>query len=70
MTIRRGVLKAFDGTSYTASVQIVGSLSVWLTGVPVARNIASAELVVGRKVAVLLFDDSNPQDGVVAAVWT
>jgi len=38
--------------------------------VPVARNIASAELVVGRRCALLFFDDPNPQDAVVVAVYT
>ncbi|MEX1254047.1 MAG: hypothetical protein WEE64_06880 [Dehalococcoidia bacterium] len=70
MTVRRGIMKAFDGTSYTATVQVVGSLAVWLTGVAVARNIASAELVAGRRCAVLFFDDQNPQDAVVIAVYT
>jgi hypothetical protein len=51
-------------------VEVAGSIAVWLTGVPVARNIASAELVAGRNVALLLFDPSNPNDAVVTAVWT
>jgi len=70
MEIRRGVLKSFDGASYTAAVQVTGSLSIWLTGVPVARNIAAAEMVAGRNVGLLLFDASNPKDTVIAAVWS
>ncbi len=70
MTVRSGVLKSFNASTYTASVQLPGSLSVWLTGVPVARNIASAEMVSGRRVALVLFDDANPADAVVTAVWT
>ncbi len=69
MDMKRGVLRSFDAGTYTASVQLVGSLSAWLTGVPVARNIAAADLVAGRNVAVLLFDLGNPNDAVVAAVW-
>ena len=67
---RKWVVKTFDSTNYLASVQISGSLSVWLQGVPVARNIPSAEMVAGRKCAVIFFDASNPKDGVVIDVYT
>ena len=70
MTTRRGEVKGFDSGSYTATVQMQGSLSAWLSDVPVARNIPAAEMVVGRRCAVLLFDDPNPQDAVVIAVYT
>ncbi len=70
MNMRRGILHAFDSGTYTATVEIAGSIAVWLSGVPVARNIASTELTAGRYVAVLQFDSSNPNDAVVAAVWT
>lgn len=69
MEIRKGVIKGFDAGSYTATVQVAGSLSVWLDGVPVSRAIASGEVVEGRTCAVLFFDPSNPKDGVVLAVW-
>ena len=70
MDVRRGEVKSFDSGAYTATVQVAGSLSVWLSDVPVARNIASGEMVAGRSCAVLLFDDTNPQDAVVIAVYT
>ena len=70
MEIRRGTLRAFDSGTYKATVEVAGSISVWLTGVAVARNIAGAELVAGRKVSVVFFDPSNPDDAVVNAVWT
>jgi hypothetical protein len=67
---RKGTVKAFDSTPYTATVQIQGSVSIWLRDVPVARNIAAGEMVAGRKCAVLFFDEANPQDAVVVAVYT
>lgn len=70
MEIRRGILRAFDSGTYTASIEIVGSIAVWLTGVPVSRDIASGDLVTGRKVAVLFFEPSNQNDAVLCAVWT
>ncbi len=70
MDVRRGEVKSFNSGAYTATVQVAGSLSVWLSDVPVARNIASGEMVAGRNCAILLFDDANPQDAVVIAVYT
>lgn len=70
MTIRSGIVKAFDAGTYTATVQLTGSLAVWLSDLPVARNIPSAEMVAGRRCAIIFFDASNPRDAVVAAVFT
>jgi hypothetical protein len=67
---RHGILKAFNSGTYLATVQLTGSLSEWVRNVPVSRGLASAEMVTGRKVAVALFDPSNPADAVVVAVWT
>ena len=69
MEMKRAVLRHFDSGSYTATLQIAGSLTTYLSGIPVARNIAPAELVNGRKVAVYFFDLANPDDAVVLAVW-
>ena len=70
MQVRKGVIKGFDSESYKATVQVAGSLSVWLEGISVARNILSAEMVEGRNCALIFFDETNPQDAVVAAVYT
>ncbi len=70
MEIKAGVLKSFNATTYKATVQVRGSLAVWLEDVPVARNIPSAEMVVGRNCALLFFEEANPQDGVLIAVYT
>ena len=68
--IRKGVLKSFDSDTYIATVQIAGSLSVWLDGVPVSRGIPSGEMVTGRNVFLQFLDPGNPDDAVVVAVWT
>ena len=70
MTVRRGIVKSFDSGTYTATIQLVGSLPVSLTAVSVARNIASGEMVTGRRCALLFFDETNPKDAVVIAVYT
>jgi hypothetical protein len=49
---------------------VAGSLSVWLDEVPVARNIPSSEMVAGRSCALIFFDEANPGDGVLVAVYS
>jgi hypothetical protein len=68
--IRSGVLRAFDSTSYTATVQLTGSLQGYVASIPTARDIASSEMTNGRKVAVLFFDPTNNADAVLFAVWS
>ncbi len=67
--LNQATLKSFDNVNWLATVQLTGSLQTWLSGVPVARNIAAAEMTAGRKVAVALFDPTNQADAVVFAVW-
>jgi hypothetical protein len=68
--IKKGILKSFDSNTYFATVQIAGSLSVWLENIPTSRAIATSEMTSGRNVAVLFHDAGNPSDCVVIAVWT
>ncbi len=70
MNIRKAELKSFNATSYTATVCLAGGYKVYLEDVPVARNLPSAEMTAGRKVAVIFFDENNPKEAVVAAVYT
>ena len=68
--LRKGVLKSFNSGNYTATVQLAGSYKVYLEGITVARNLPVAEMTVGRKVAVIFFDEYNPKEAVVVAVYT
>jgi len=70
MRMKKGVLRNFNSSAYTATVQLAGSYKVYLEDVTVARNLPSAEMTVGRKVAVILFDEHNPKEAVVVAVYT
>ena len=70
MSLRKGVLKSFNSGDYTATVQLASSYKVYLEGVAVARNIPSAEMTAGRKVAVIFFDEHNAEEAVVIAVYT
>lgn len=66
--LKRGTIKSYDPAAHRASVQIAGSLGVWLDALPVATDIAPAEVVAGRECAVLFFTDDNPADAVIITV--
>ena len=70
MRLRKAVLKSFNSGNYTATVQLAGSYKVYLEEVTVARNLPTAEMTAGRKVAVIFFDEHNPKEVVVVAVYT
>ncbi len=70
MRVRKGILKGFNSSNYTATVQLAGSLKVYLDDVRVARNISSGEMIVGRKAVVVFFDEHNPKEAVVVGVYT
>lgn len=70
MKLRKGILRSFNSGNYTATVQLAGSYKVYLEDIAVARNLSVAEMVTGRKVAVIFFDEHNPKEAVVVAVYT
>ena len=70
MRLKKAVLKSFNSGAYTATVQLASSYKVYLEDVAVARNLPAAEMVSGRKVAVVFFDEHNVKEAVVIAVYT
>ncbi|MFC1893127.1 hypothetical protein ACFLYR_03710 [Chloroflexota bacterium] len=70
MNVRKAVLKSFNSGDYTATIQLAGSYKTYLEGVPVARNLPAVEMALGRKLAVVFFDEHNPkEEAVVVAVY-
>jgi hypothetical protein len=69
MIVKKAILRSFDSGIYTATIEITGSGKIYLEGVPVAHNLPAAEITVGRKLAVLFFDEHNVKDAVVVAVY-
>jgi len=67
--IQIGTLKSFNSTDYRAEVQLAGSIAAYLDNIPVARNIAADQMIVGRHVIVAIPQD-NPKDACVIAVFT
>jgi len=70
MKLRKGMLKSFNSGAYTATVQLASSYKVYLEDVAVARNLPAEEMTLGRKVAVVFFDEHNTKEAVVVAVYT
>lgn len=70
MEVQKAILKVWTVATYTATIRVIGAHTAHLTGIPVARNIPDAAMVAGRKVAVLFFDETNPKDAIVIAVYT
>ena len=70
MSLRKAILKSFNSGDYTCTIQLTGSYKVYLQGIAVARNLPAAEMALGRKVAVVFFDEHNPKEAVVIAVYT
>ena len=70
MRLRKATLRSFNSGNYTATVQLASSFKVYLEDIAVARNLPIAEMVTGRKVAVIFFDENNPKEAVVVAVYT
>jgi hypothetical protein len=69
MQIKRGILQTFQASTYTASVLLPEATSTYLQGVPVNTALDAASAVPGAFCALLFFDEANPQDAVVLAVY-
>ncbi len=70
MKLRKAILKSFNSGDYTATIQLSGSYKAYLEGVAVSRSIPASQMALGRKLAVVFFDEHNPKEAVVIAVYT
>jgi hypothetical protein len=68
--LKKAELRSFNSGNYTATIRIAGGYKVYLEDVTVARNLPSAEMVTGRKVAVIFFEENSPKDAVIVAVYS
>lgn len=67
--IKRGIIQAFNASTYTVSVLLFEATSAFLTGMPVATSVDGTSCLPGALCAVLFFDEQNPQDAVVIATY-
>jgi hypothetical protein len=70
MDVVKGILNSFNTGNYTATVQISGSDKVYLNGVAVSRNIPAEEMVPGRNLVIVFFDNFNSKEAVITGVYT
>jgi len=68
--IRRGIIQAFNPANWTATVQVLPSQGNYLVGVPVAKHLLAAEIALGDECAILFFNELNPADAMVIAVYS
>ena len=64
---RRGTIVSFDAATWKAAVQLDGALAA--LNIKVADFVNPASLTVGIAVAVVLFNDSNPDDGLLIGTY-
>jgi hypothetical protein len=69
MSLYKATLISFDSGNYTATVRLAGSYKSCLEDLAVAHNLPAEEMVAGRHVAVVFFDEHNPGEAVVIAVY-
>ena len=69
MSLKKGILRSFNASDYKATLQLAGSYKALLDGVAVAHNLPAAEMVAGRRLAVVFFDEHNSKEAVVVAVY-
>lgn len=64
----KGVVRSYDAGTGTAEVEIVGSHSRYIT-CPVSTDLNAEAVVVGKKCAVLAFDEHDQSDAVLVATY-
>ncbi len=69
MDIKKAELKSFNPGNFTAAIRLFSGYKTHLEDIKVARNLPSAEMIAGRTVAVIFFDENNPGEAVIVAVY-
>ncbi len=69
MEIRRGVIRAYDKATHSATVEVWGALVTYLDSVPVSHAIDWWLLQAGVECGVVFFDETDPQDACIAFVY-
>ena len=69
MGLKKATLRSFDSGNYTATIEVSGSGKAYLEDIAVARSIPADEMLTGRKLAVVFFDEHNAAEAVIIAVY-
>ena len=68
VTVRKGIVRAYDAVNHKADVQIVGSHPTLIAALRVATDIPAGDVVAGRQCTVLFLDPSNQDDALVLTI--
>lgn len=66
---KKGIINQFYPESWTADVQIIGSVQTVLKGIPVSLAVSASDIKAGDRCRVDMFDETNPRDSVVAYTY-
>ena len=69
-TLKRGLIKSFNKSNYTADILFEGSGQTTVKGVPVSRDIPSRTCRSNARCVVLTVDPTNPQDSMVVVIYS
>jgi hypothetical protein len=68
-TFKKGIINRVNLSSNTVDVQIIGNQSTVIKGVPMASTIDPTLVPEGAKCRLDLFDETNPNDMVIAYIY-
>src|SRR5215475_5695716 len=68
--MRHGIIQSFNQSTWTATVRMVPSQGNYLSGVQVAKHLLASEIAAGDHCAILFFNELNPDDAVIIAVYS
>jgi hypothetical protein len=69
MNIKRGIIRGFNQTEHTATVQVLGAQATYLAGIPVSHALGWWLVVVGAECGVVFFDETDVQDACLAFIY-
>lgn len=69
MTILRGIVRGYDRTNHTATVEVAGAQTTYLNDVPVSHALGWWLLAAGAQCGIVFFDETDPHDACVAFVY-
>lgn len=69
-TFKKAVISSIDTQSRTASVYIVGNTQTIINNIPFSSSVDLTKVQLGDKCKVDCFDESNPNDMVIAYIYS
>jgi hypothetical protein len=67
--IEVGTVVSYDGAAHTAMVRLIGAQTNLVGPLPLSQGLSPALAVPGAGCLVILLDETNPSDAVIAAIY-